>query len=236
MLAPKAAIDWIDALVWFGVIAVAGFLVSWVLTEVLRVRRSLYVGALAIVTGGLTAGYLAWSRVGATFWTHNWAWGLLGAAVTGAFLALQIRRVRVPEVTGRELGAAVGVWEGAVYGVAEGLLLSVLPVVIVWQAFAAQGWTRGWLGVGAGAASLAASAVVIVVHHMGYREDRSRRMAGPLMACLVLSLGYLLTASPISAAGGHVVLHLAMLGRGMELPPHRHEPAGTHPRMGVSSS
>lgn len=219
MLDLKTATDGIGAVAWFGGIAAASFLVSWILSDVVKVSRSQYVGLLAILTAGLTAGYLLWSDQGVTFWTHNWAWGLLGASVTGAFLALQIGRVPMPGVSAHGVGGRAGLWEGVVYGAVEGLLLSALPVLIVWQGLAALEWT-GWLGIGAAAAALAASAVVIVVHHLGYREYRNRSVARPLMACLALSLGYLVTASPITALGGHVVLHLAMLRRGMELPPH----------------
>lgn len=42
----------------------------------------------------------------------------------------------------------------------------------------------------------------------------------PVMGCSVLNRGYLVTASPIAAMGGHFILHVAMMIRGVELPPH----------------
>ena len=226
MLEPKIAMDGIDALAWLALIAVAGFLVSWVLTDLFHVGRALYVGVLAVVAAGLTAGYLTWSDQGASFWTHDWAWGLLGALVTGAILARGVSRIPGPAQGHHHVVAGEGAWEGFVYGAAEGLLLSVLPVVVIWQGFAGSRGTDGWRGVAAGVLALAASALVIVVHHLGYREFRNRRIVQALGACLVLSVGYLLTGSPIAAIGGHIVLHLAMLRRGLELPPH-HEVART---------
>ena len=218
MLETGTTIDWAGALLWLVGIAGGAFLISWVLTDLLQVRRAAYVGALAALTGGLTAGYVAWSGAGAGFWVDGWAWGLLAAALAGTFLALMVSRVPGARST-RRTGAIASVWEGLVYGSAEGLLLSVLPVVVTWQMLAALGWTGGWRGA-AGAAAVAASAVVIAVHHLGYREYRGRRIVSPIIACTVLSIAYLLTASPIAAIGGHIVLHLAMLRRGMELPPH----------------
>ena len=53
MLEPKIAMDGIDALAWLALIAVAGFLVSWVLTDLFHVGRALYVGVLAVVAAGL---------------------------------------------------------------------------------------------------------------------------------------------------------------------------------------
>jgi len=216
----RNAVDLFGAFSWLAGIVAAGFLVSWLLTDIFSVNRYLYVGALALVTGVMAGGYLLWSELGIRFWTHNWVWGIVTAAVTGAFLALLVRRAPTPEGSRRGLRPAKGLWEGLVYGASEGILLSTVPVLAIWQGIAGREWTDGWLGVGAGVSALAASALVIVVHHWGYREYRSRAVLRPLTACLVLSVGYLLTASPIAAVGGHIVLHLAMLRRGMELPPH----------------
>lgn len=75
---PTAAISisWLGALGWLAAIAAASFLVAWVLTGLLGVRRTPYIAALALVTGGLTVGYLAWSDTGlASFATNRWGWG-----------------------------------------------------------------------------------------------------------------------------------------------------------------
>jgi hypothetical protein len=54
------------------------------------------------------------------------------------------------------------------------------------------------------------------------------RDALPTGGLHALSLAYLATASPIAAIGGHIIIHLAMLRRGIELPPHaRPGPVGT---------
>jgi len=211
-------IDWVDALAWLAGIAAGAFLVSWILTDILHLRRAPYVGALAALTVGLTAGFVDWSGLGADFWSHHWPWGLLGAAIAGAFLAAMVSRIPAPRIG--ELRPGASGWEGVVYGTTEGLLLSVLPVAATWGAFSALGWTEGWAGAVTAASALAASVVVIVVHHLGYRGYRGRAIRSPLVGCAVLSLAYLATGSPIAAIGGHIVLHLAMLRRGIELPPH----------------
>jgi hypothetical protein len=41
-----------------------------------------------------------------------------------------------------------------------------------------------------------------------------------MVGCGLLSLAYLLTASPLAAVGGHIVLHTALNLRGTELPPY----------------
>jgi hypothetical protein len=66
-----------------------------------------------------------------------------------------------------------------------------------------------------------ASLVVIVVHHLGYRGFHNRAALVPVMVgCGLLSLAYLLTASPLSAVGGHILLHTALARRGTEMPPY----------------
>jgi hypothetical protein len=108
------------------------------------------------------------------------------------------------------------------YGTAEGLLLSVLPVLITRQALSSLHWTESWYGVLlSGIIALGASVVVIVVHHLGYREFRGHKLVFAVAGCAPLSLAYLLTMNPLAAAVGHSILHIGAVLRGIELPPHR---------------
>ena len=52
---------WQEALAAFAVIALSAFLVTWVLTDVLKVRREPFIPMLLAVALALGAGYLAWS-------------------------------------------------------------------------------------------------------------------------------------------------------------------------------
>jgi hypothetical protein len=118
-----------------------------------------------------------------------------------------------------------------VYGITEGLLLSVLPVLVTWQAFAAQGWTSG-IGkpLVVGTVAMLASLAVIVIHHLGYRGFRNGAALVPVMVgCGLLSLAYLLTASPLAAVGGHILLHTALNLRGTEMPPTQPEAPTSFP-------
>ena len=142
--------------------------------------------------------------------------------MTGAILArLSRHQPSGPRPQGWRLAATLA-WEGVVYGSTEGLLLSVLPVLVTWQAFAAHGWTSGiGRSLVAGTAAMGASLAVIVVHHLGYRGFHSRAALAPVMVgCGLLSLAYLLTASPLAAVGGHILLHTALNLRGTEMPPY----------------
>ena len=105
----------------------------------------------------------------------------------------------------------------------------MLAVLVTWQAFAARAWTSG-IGqpLVAGTAAMAASLAVIVIHHLGYRGFHTPAALAPVMVgCGLLGLAYLLTASPLAAVGGQILLHTARNLRGTELPlrhrgcPHR---------------
>ena len=205
---------------WLIAIALAGFLVSWLSTDVGRLARSLYIGVLTAATAALVVSYLAWSGTGGAFWTHHWAWGIVGGAASGAILAALVRR-RSHGAEPHPMGAVAVAWEGLVYGIAEGLLLSVLPVIVAWQWWDSRGWSDGWQAVGGVALALLVSVAAIVVHHLGYRSFRSSRILQPILGCTILSVAYALSGNPFAAIGGHVVLHVAMLRAGNELPPER---------------
>jgi hypothetical protein len=214
--------SWAGSVAWLLGVGLASFLVTWLLTDRLRVPRTPYVGALALLTAGLTAGYLQWLGVDATDWAlHQWPWGLLAAGVTaapGVRLFLKMPGGS-PLPTGLLVVALL--WEGLVYGVAEGLLLSVLPAYATWQACvsadlpAVLRWTL----------PLVSSTAVIVVHHLGYWEYRNSLLRPVTRTCLPLTAGYLLSGSPLAASVGHVLAHAAAVVHRFELPPHPHPAA-----------
>jgi hypothetical protein len=220
MFDPLIHVSWTAGLVWLAGIATAAFLVSWTLSDLRPTKRVFYIPILALVTGILTAGYLLWSEAGSAFWTNQWAYGLLGAALAGGLLTVLLNRRPIPHgqpqaITARTLG-----WDGLVYGAAEGMLLSVLPVVVTWQMLSSNGWGSGWRSFAAGLLAIVASIVVIVVHHLGYPDFRGAKMSQAVLGCGILSIAYLLTASVIAPILAHAVLHVVVVRKGMELPPH----------------
>jgi hypothetical protein len=220
---------------WLVALGVVSFAVSWVAANRLRMSRTPYIAVLTVVTVALSIGYVAW--VGVDMWdvlTAQWGWGLIVAPLCGAFLIVGMTRLpSVRRLSGRPLGIGL-LWEGVVYGIAEGVLLSALPVFMTWQMI----YSLGWAGL-AGAIvrwtlPILASIVVIVVHHLGYWEYRNRLLGPIALGCGLLSLGYLVTASPIAPTLGHVLGHTSGLLHGAELPPHPHPPVAAT-RKGTSA-
>lgn len=223
MPVPVSPASWVGSFIWLVALAAAAFVVSWLAADRLNIKRTPYIGVLALVTAGVTVSYVAWLGVGIyDALTARWGWGLLAAALSSAFLVVGMTKLPViRRLNGTRLAKAL-LWEGVVYGIAEGLLLSALPVFMTWQMI----HSLGWAGVGGGIARwtlpIVASVAVIVVHHLGYWEYRNRMLVPIAMGCGLLSLGYLLTGSPIGPMLGHVLGHGSSLLHGGELPPHAH--------------
>jgi hypothetical protein len=216
-------LGWQEAIAAFAMISVAAFLVTWIVTDLGHVPRTPYVAILTLTTLALGAGYLAWSGTPLTdLVTAGWGWGVLAGLVAAGLAVLLVRRLpsghrpRGPQLLGRLA------WEGAVYGIAEAILLATLPVLAVWQATDALSWTEaGWAKVGSGALAIIASLFVIAVHHLGYREFRASRkkLLGALAVCGVQALAFLLTGNVLAPIVAHILLHAQLTLRGNEMPP-----------------
>lgn len=147
----------------------------------------------------------------------RWGWRVVGGAVVGAGLVQTVRRQpRSPRPSGGRLAGELA-WWGGVYGVADALLLNVLPVLATRRALADQGRIR------AGVAGVAASVVVTLAYHLGFPELRNRAMVGPLIGD-VISVGYAATGQPLKPLIAHVAMHVAAVLQGAggtaQLPPH----------------
>ncbi|HTG48564.1 MAG TPA: hypothetical protein VK646_13005 [Actinomycetota bacterium] len=216
---------WQEAFAAFGMIALCAFLVTWVLTDVLRVRREPFIAMLLLVALGLGAGYLAWSGTPLSELVRSdVGWGVAAGLIAAAIALPAVRRLPPhPHATGGKL-VGLMVWEGAVYGVAEAILLATLPVLAVWQGFAALGWTAGTVGkIGSGGLAIVGALFVILVHHLGYAQFRTEagmpQLLGALGVCGVQAIAFLATGSVLAPIVAHIVLHGQLLVRGEELPP-----------------
>jgi hypothetical protein len=234
MTVPMAGVSWLQAGLWISGLLVMGFAVSWLLTDVAKIRRTPYILWLTVVTGTFTGAYLA--AVGVSpmeLLRHNAGWGVLAGVVVAIPITLGMRRLGEVSTEHRSRPTTTLVaWEGLVYGVAEGVLLSALPALIIWHAADSAGWTARLPTTAAmWALALGASVAVITVHHLGYWDFRGRRIVSAVVACAVLTLAFLATGSILAPVVGHVALHVAGLRLGVELPPHPLPVPGTSPRI-----
>jgi hypothetical protein len=122
---------------------------------------------------------------------------------------------------GSELAFAL-LWLGLVYGVVDAMLLTVMPVLATFRLFEHTGplIARGSRSGGAMAASL----FVTGAYHWGYAEFQSEALVHPMIGNAIITLGYLLTANPLTPIVAHVAMHVAAVLWGIDttvqLPPH----------------
>jgi hypothetical protein len=217
---------WYIYLLWIVAGGVLGFTVAAVFAGLLRLPRALFLVPYVVLVGPFLYGYVRWSEV--DMWdliVHHWPWGVVGAAIVGAFVVRNVlSQPAFPRPQGLELAFDL-VWFGVVYGTLDALLLSIMPVLATWQAFSGLGWTGTWPGrLAVSAVAIVASLLVTAAYHLGYPEFRNPGVAAPVFGNGVMSLGYLLTTNPIAAIFSHIAMHSASVLHGLEttaqLPPH----------------
>jgi hypothetical protein len=214
-------------LVWIAAAAALGFAITAIFAGQLRLPRSLFLGIYLVLVSPFLYAFARWSRLSIVeLIQHNWVWGLIGAALIGAFLVRNILSQPVsPHSQGLSLAFDIA-WLGIVYGALDALFLSVLPVLATWQAFSALGWTATVPGkMAVGVIALFASLLVTLAYHLGYPEYRSASGAmGPSIGNGIMSIGYMLTNNPVTAVLSHIAMHIAGVFQGpatvIQLPPH----------------
>ena len=212
---------------WLAGGFVLAFAVPFLLADVLDINRDVFYGLYALSVMGLFA---VWSRstgyVLVAACRRRWALALtLGLAFAG-LLALMV--VRTEDATARpegvDLVAAVA-WRGVVYGVTDGLLLSVFPILVVFAALAGTRLDRSLAGkLAIGAVALVASVGMTAVYHAGYSDFRSDKITKPITGDLVWGVPTLVTLNPIGAPLAHAGMHTSAVLHSYEtdtfLPPH----------------
>ena len=217
---------WWGQLLWVLGAALLSWACAAFFAGVLHWPRPLFLVPYVLLAGGFL---LAWLRWCGFDWrrtvAHNWGWGLLAALVVGAFVVRNVlQQPRTPMPQGLDLAFTL-LWLGLVYGLVDGLLLSVLPIAATWQACTRLGWTERWPGrITAGVLALLASLAVTVAYHLGYPEFQGVAVFGPMLGVGVMSVAYLLSRSPLAPVLSHIAMHVAAvlygLATAIQLPPH----------------
>ena len=229
--APSAGRAWHGISVhwaWLAGGLIYAFAVPYVLADVLGINRDLFYGLYALAVIAL---FVLWSRstgydlVAAA--KRRWLAALvLGLAVAAVMVAIVLRTEdATARPDGIELIGAVA-WRGILYGITDGLLLSVFPILVVFAALAGTRLNRSLLGKGAmGAIALVASLAMTTVYHAGYSDFRSEKMQKPLTGDVIWSVPTLVTLNPIGSPIAHAGLHTSAVLHSYEtdtfLPPHR---------------
>jgi hypothetical protein len=224
---PLAHKVWWRYLLWIPAAALTGFTIAEVFAGLLHLPRSLYLIPYVGLVGLFLYTYLRWSGLSITdLLRQNWIWGVVAAVPLGVFTVGNIlSQLASARSEGLHLAFDL-LWIGAIYGLVDALLLSVLPVLATRGAFSALGWTKKWPGrILAGAIAFVAGLLVAVGYHLGYPECRvPGALFGPTLGNGAMTLGYVLTNNPIAAILSHMAMHIAGVLHGpasvTQLPPH----------------
>jgi hypothetical protein len=212
---------------WLAGGIVMSFLVPFVLADQLGLQRDLYYGIYIAAVAGL---FVGWSHdTGQSLremCARRWRWatglGVIFAGL-GAFIVLGAEDA-TPHPGGIEFVAAIG-WRGVLYGVADGVLLSAFPVLVVFAALSDSELRRRGGGlVAVGALAMAASLFITATYHLGYGDFRSSKLRQPVTGDLVWSVPTLATLNPIGAPIAHAGMHIVAVTHSYDtdlfLPPH----------------
>jgi hypothetical protein len=208
---------------WVITAAAVGFASSALFSSLLRLERAPFVFAHALAVGAFATIYFRVALVDplAECGRGPLKGVLAGVAVGLVLLFGVIGQPSGPTPRGIALVAALS-WYGGVYGIADAMLLTVMPVVAVRANAGASG--TGWRGAWRGIAAMAASLLVTALYHLGFEEFRSVTLIQPLIGNAILTGGYLMTRNPMTPLLAHVIMHGAAVVHGMEgtsqLPPH----------------
>jgi hypothetical protein len=191
---------------------------------VARLGRDAVVAAYLAIVGTLLLAYVRSSAIPLRdYLILRWRTGLIVGLAVGTLLTMNVMaQPASPQSSGLHLVWDLS-WLGVIYGVLDALLLNVMPVWIVSSDGASV--NRHWQSrLGRAAVALGASLLVTATYHLGYPEFRGPAVIQPLIGNALLTLGFLLTGSPLAAIVGHVIMHAAAVLHGLEttvqLPPH----------------
>jgi hypothetical protein len=200
--------------------------VSTIFAGLLQLARPLFLIPYVLLTAIFLIGYLRWGKFDLRrHLIRHWRWGVAGALVGGSFVVFSVlQQPRTPMPQGTTFLLNV-LWLGFVYGLIDGLLLSVMPIAATWQAWKLLGWTERWSGrIGAGLLALLASLIVTATYHLGYPEFQGVTVLLPVFGVGVMSVTYLLTRNPLAPVLSHIAMHVAAVLYGLytavQLPPH----------------
>ena len=212
---------------WLAGGFVVAFAVPFLLADVLDINRDLFYGLYAIAVLGLIGLWVratGYDLVAAV--KRRWLWAVGSGAAFAGVMAFTV--VRTEDATARPdglqlIGAVL--WRGVVYGVTDGLLLSVFPILVVFAALAGSRLNDRFAGkVVIGVVALIASLAMTAVYHFGYSDFRSDKVGKPLTGDVLWSVPTLVTLNPVGAPIAHAGLHVSAVLHSYDtdtfLPPH----------------
>lgn len=212
-------------LTWTVLAGVTGLVSSGVFSSLLQLGRPWFVLAHAVVVLGFLTLYCRSAGVNALRQAQRrWVSGMLGGLGFGISLVRGVlQQPGSPALRDGDLAVAL-VGLGLGYGLADALLLNVVPVLSIYGSRGSE-LHRGFAHrLRWGLAAVGGSLFVTAFYHLGFAEYRGPSVVQPLIGNAIITASYLLTGSPLAPIIAHVMMHGAAVIHGPEttvqLPPH----------------
>ena len=214
------------SILWLIGASLIGFGTSAIFSGWLKLTRRLFLIPYIAISGLVLFLFLYNNQiVNIEFWLHNWYWGLFASIIAGAILVRNvITQPYSQTVKGLPFYVDI-IWFGIAYGIIDGLLLNVMPVVAVLNIFSEMSLMGNISGqILVGLMALMASLVVTLFYHLGYPEFRNKSVLFVLLGNTIITMTFILSGNPLAAVLTHKIMHVAAVFRGPEttiqLPPH----------------
>ena len=214
---------WSTQLTWYAAAAVVGFVVPYVGSSLLELHHDFYLGIYFAVVLGVLATYVWHTGLDVrTAVTRRWKLGLVLGLLMGVAL---VRNVLSADGSPRPDGAYFAfelVWRGAIYGIVDALLLTVLPCTVVYRGLGGTlgTWRRRLAYVGA---SLALVVAITAIYHLGFAQYREDGLRQPETGNTLISVPMLLSTNPLGSMLDHAAMHVSAVAHDYEtevrLPP-----------------
>ena len=202
-----------------------GFGASFIFGDLLTLPLDLYYLIYFGIVIAFLGIYVKKTRLNLKEWfSRRLLWGVLLGLIFGALMVKNVlSRPETEKFAGIYLVWLI-FWRGIVYGVIDGLLLSVFPLIVTWRAFKVE---RGILGqkIAFGFLAWLFILVITTAYHAGYADFRSKKIIQPNIGNTIISIPTLLSANPIGSPITHAIMHIAAIihcpKTELFLPPHR---------------
>jgi hypothetical protein len=212
---------------WLLAGLVLAFCVPFLLADLAHLQRDVYYALYVTSVFGFIG---LWGRRTQqpirAFLTRRWRWAVPLGALTGVVLTFTVlREPSTPHPDGLAFVGAI-LWRGIVYGAADGVLLSVFPILAVFGLFASKPLReRSRKAVaGIGALAMVVSLLFTAVYHAGYPDFRGSKVKRPLTGDVMWSVPTLVTLSPLGTPIAHIATHVTAVVHSYDtdlfLPPH----------------
>jgi len=210
---------------WTLLAGLIGLVSSGLFSSLLGWPRGRFVAAHVVLVAGFTAACFFWHHISFRVqFGRRWLGGLLVGILVGSPL---VRNVMSQPGSPAPAGAALGwdlAWLGVAYGTADAMLLTVIPVLMLYGLQPTDRLRRAGPRIGWGLAALAGSLLVTALYHLGFAEFRGPALVAPLIGNAIVTAGYLMSGSPVAPVVAHVAMHVAAVLHGLattsQLPPH----------------